>query len=99
MIANTNKFHLCPPTAKGKIMIEALYGVEFWSNQSSMGYGVAVLETGRIFGGDTSFTYLGSYEIQNGVLSATVRCNNDRMVLPSVFPWYRSLHPSHIRWN
>jgi len=65
-------------------MIEAMYGVEFVSQEMS-GYGVAVLETGRILGGDTSFVYIGSYEVTNGIVSAQVKCTNDRDVLPSVF--------------
>jgi hypothetical protein len=66
-------------------MIEAMYGVEFVSNQMSSGYGVAVLETGRILGGDTSFVYIGSYEVKNGIAYANVKCTNDRDVLESVF--------------
>jgi hypothetical protein len=65
-------------------MIEAMYGVEFTSNLNNMGYGVVIFETGRIFGGDTSFVYIGRYEIQNGTIKATVKVNNDRMVMPSV---------------
>ncbi len=38
-------------------MLEALYGVEFTSNMNYGGYGVVVLETGRILGGDSSFVY------------------------------------------
>ena len=66
-------------------MIEALYGIEFFSNQFSEGYGVVVLETGRIFGGDSSFVYVGSYTINNGKITASVRCTNDRKTLQTVF--------------
>lgn len=66
-------------------MIEALYGVEFVSNMSSGGYGVAVLETGRILGGDSSFVFVGDYEVKNGVLHANVKCTNDRETLQSIF--------------
>lgn len=65
-------------------MIEAMYGVEFVSNEMA-GYGVAVLETGRIFGGDSSFVYVGSYEVTNGIVTVQVKCTNDRDLLPSVF--------------
>jgi len=36
-------------------MIEALYGIEFVSNVDDSGYGVAVLETDRMLGGDSFF--------------------------------------------
>jgi hypothetical protein len=49
------------------------------------GYGVAILETGRVLGGDTSFVYVGNYEVKNGVVYAKVKCTNDRGVLDSVF--------------
>jgi len=55
-------------------MIEALYGVEFVSNMDNGGYGVAVLETGRIFGGDSSFVFVGKYEVKNRILHANVKC-------------------------
>jgi len=66
-------------------MIEAMYGVEFISNQMVAGYGVAILETERIFGGDTSFVYIGSYEVKNGTVYAQIKVTNDRGVLESVF--------------
>lgn len=58
-------------------MIEALYGLEFVSNMQDGGYGVAILETGRIFGGDSSFVYIGDYEVKNGTVYASVKCTND----------------------
>lgn len=66
-------------------MIEALYGLEFVSNMNIGGYGVAVLETGRILGGDSSFVYVGDYEVRNGTAYANVKCTNDRGLLPSIF--------------
>ncbi len=66
-------------------MIEALYGVEFVSNMNSAGYGVVVFETGRILGGDSSFVFIGNYEVKSNVLHAKVKCTNDRGVLPSIF--------------
>jgi hypothetical protein len=64
-------------------MIEALYALEFESNLNDGGYGVVVLETGRVFGGDSSFVYVGSYEVNNGVVTAKVKCTNDRKILVS----------------
>lgn len=66
-------------------MIEALYGVEFASNMNDGGYGVAVLETGRILGGDSSFVFIGDYEVKNGIIHANVKCTNDRKILQSIF--------------
>jgi hypothetical protein len=66
-------------------MLEALYGVEFQSNQNDGGYGCVVLETGRILGGDSSFVFVGSYEQKNGVIEAEIKCTNDRKLLQSIF--------------
>ncbi|PTR06588.1 type III secretion system (T3SS) negative regulator GrlR [Nitrosospira sp. Nsp5] len=66
-------------------MLEAMYGVEFSSDMGDMGYGVVILETGRIFGGDSSYIYVGGYAYENGLLKATVRVENDRKVLTSIF--------------
>lgn len=66
-------------------MLEAMYGLEFVSNADDGGYGVVVLETGRVFGGDSSFVYIGSYKVENGILKAEVKCTNDRKLLQSIF--------------
>lgn len=66
-------------------MLEAMYGIEFVSNMNDGGYGVIVLETGRLFGGDSSFVYVGNYEVDNGRVRTTVKCTNDRKLLQSVF--------------
>jgi len=66
-------------------MIEALWGIEFISNMNDGGYGVVVLETDRILGGDSSFVFVGSYEVKSGIVYADVKCTNDRETLQSVF--------------
>jgi len=66
-------------------MTEAMYGIEFSSNEGNSGYGVLVLETDRVFGGDSSFVYIGSYHVDNGILSAEVKCTNDRKESDSIF--------------
>ena len=66
-------------------MLEAMYGIEFISNINIAGHGVVILETGRILGGDSSFVYVGSYEVKNENIHATVKCTNDRESLQSVF--------------
>jgi len=66
-------------------MLEAMWSVEFISNLNDSGYGVAIFETGRILGGDSSFTFIGSYEVVNGNVQAKVKCSNYREALPSIF--------------
>jgi T3SS negative regulator,GrlR len=70
---------------KEYLMLEAMYGIEFASNMNDAGCGVIVLETGRIFGGDSSFVYIGNYVFKNDLLKADVKCTNDRNLLRSVF--------------
>ncbi|NJL22851.1 MAG: hypothetical protein HC895_21770 [Leptolyngbyaceae cyanobacterium SM1_3_5] len=65
--------------------MEAMYGLEFVSNTSDGGYGVVVMETGRVFGGDSSFVYIGSYKVENDIVKAEVKCTNDRGFLQSIF--------------
>lgn len=66
-------------------MIEAMYGIEFASNQNDGGFGIVILETGRILGGDSSFVFVGDYEVVNGSVQARIKCTNDRKILQSVF--------------
>jgi hypothetical protein len=66
-------------------MLEAMYGVEFASNSNDGGYGVVVFETGRVLGGDSSFVFVGSYELEGGLVKANIKCTNDRDILPSIF--------------
>ena len=66
-------------------MVEALWGVEFVSSGGNFGYGVAVLETGRILGGDSSFVFVGTYIVESGIIKANIKCTNDRKILESIF--------------
>lgn len=50
-------------------MLEALWTVEFLSNLGATGAGVVVFETGRVFGGDTQYYYLGDYKIEGETVS------------------------------
>jgi hypothetical protein len=52
--------------------IEALWSVEFISNSGVFGAGVAVFESGRIYGGDATYYYTGKYRIVNSQVDATV---------------------------
>jgi hypothetical protein len=46
-------------------MIEALWSVTFSTPQGVAGSGVVVFETGRIFGGDSFYYYVGDYTASN----------------------------------
>jgi hypothetical protein len=52
--------------------VEALWSVEFFSNQEIFGSGVAVLETQRVLGGDSQYTYVGEYDVQNNSFNARI---------------------------
>lgn len=52
--------------------IEGLWTTDFFSNYGA-GAGVIVFETERIFGGDSSMYYIGSYEVKNGKLTGEAR--------------------------
>jgi hypothetical protein len=53
-------------------MIEALWSVAFSSQQGAFGSGVVVFETGRIFGGDSLYYYLGDYTVTNSTVRGSV---------------------------
>lgn len=57
--------------------IEALYVVQFGdiatAGRTFQNGGVAVLETNRIFGGDSGYYYVGSYTVKDSQIEATVR--------------------------
>jgi hypothetical protein len=53
-------------------MLEALWSVEFQSSFGMHGNGVAVFETGRVFGGDSSMIYVGSFRVENGVIHSEI---------------------------
>jgi T3SS negative regulator,GrlR len=53
-------------------MIEALWAVNFSTPMGSFGAGVVVLETGRVFGGDSLYYYLGDYTVDGKTVRGTV---------------------------
>jgi hypothetical protein len=56
-------------------MVDGLWVVQFHGPQG-VGGGVAVFTKGQILGGDSGFTYAGSYEIKDEVLKAKVAVKN-----------------------
>lgn len=53
-------------------MLEALWSVEFQSSFGMHGNGVAVFETGRVLGGDSTMIYVGSFRVENGAIDADI---------------------------
>lgn len=51
-------------------MLEALWSVKFESSFGMQGNGVAVFETGRVFGGDSTMIYIGKFNVENGLINA-----------------------------
>ena len=64
-------------------MRSGLYKVHF-QTQIGSGAGVAVLDDGRLLGGDSSMSYIGSYTEKDGTLTAHVRVDVHTEGLPSV---------------
>ena len=58
--------------------IEALWAVHFGDAYApgQLNGGVAILETSRIFGGDSCFYYVGEYEVSGDEVTAQVRINH-----------------------
>jgi hypothetical protein len=56
-------------------MVEGFWIVQF-AGMEGKGGGVAVLTKGKVFGGDSAFTYLGAYEETEGNLKANVLVQN-----------------------
>lgn len=54
-------------------MLEALWSVEFVSNSQGVGAGVAVIENGKVLGGDAQYIYVGECKVENGTAHATVK--------------------------
>ena len=54
-------------------MVEALWTANFISGELNEGGRVVILETEKIYGGDSQFYYLGSYKINDGKISAKIK--------------------------
>jgi T3SS negative regulator,GrlR len=64
-------------------MVEGFYIVQY-EGMAGNGGGVAVFVKGRIFGGDTGYTYVGDYKVSDTVVSAHVSVKNFLAGVPSV---------------
>ncbi len=73
-------------------MLEALWTVEFVSSQGVVGAGVVVFETGRIYGGDAQYYYVGKGEAdRQGNVNGYVDVFHYSGQPSSVFGWATAL--------
>ncbi|MBL6752494.1 MAG: hypothetical protein ISP90_18395 [Nevskia sp.] len=74
-------------------MIEALWSVEFRSNAPAVnnaGSGIVVLETGRAFGGDSTYFYVGDYHLAGRAFTAGLTVTHYAGQLNAIFGPLRS---------
>jgi hypothetical protein len=64
-------------------MVEGLWIVQYVGLQGHGG-GVAVFVNGKVLGGDTGYTYVGAYTVQDNMLAARVRVSNFLPDVPNV---------------
>jgi T3SS negative regulator,GrlR len=68
------------------LKIDGFWTVNFDSNRGSIGSGVAVIDKGRIFGGDSIFMYTGNVKIENSVIHADIYVSrHNNLPIPSIF--------------
>jgi len=72
-------------------MIEALWSVEFVAANGNSGGGVVIFESGRIFGGDSSYYYVGSYQVNGSDISGKVRVNHYYGEVNNIFGDYKEV--------
>ena len=75
------------PLARDRIseQLEALWSVRFSSNMGIHGGGVVVIENGKILGGETGYTYIGSMRAERERVIARVRVSKYMAEAPSIF--------------
>ncbi|WP_427183545.1 hypothetical protein ACL598_16900 [Bordetella bronchialis] len=66
-------------------MLEAMWTLRYERPGVDRGAGVMVLESGRLFGGDSGFSYLGEYRVENGQLIAKVHVSRHSSLVPNIF--------------
>jgi hypothetical protein len=79
--------------------IEALWTVTFTSNLGVGGAGVVIFETGRLFGGDPDYIYLGEYKVTPDGKKNQRRAGHFQLLGPSNFDFRAgaTLQTSHRR--
>ena len=53
--------------------MEGLWTAEFGSGTGMFGSGVAVFREGKIFGGDSTYYYIGEYSLRGNTFEATLK--------------------------
>lgn len=53
--------------------LEALWAVAFQADAGPYGAGVVVFESNRIFGGDSCYYYVGTYELNTTIINAKIK--------------------------
>jgi hypothetical protein len=64
-------------------MLEGLWIVQYVGLQGSGG-GAVVFVNGKVLGGDTGYTYIGTYNVEGDVITARVKVNNFLPEIPNV---------------
>jgi hypothetical protein len=64
-------------------MVEGFWIVQF-AGMEGKGGGVVVLTNGKVFGGDSAFTYVGNYRETGVKVTATIRVHNFEPAIGSV---------------
>lgn len=65
-------------------MKDAFWTVNFSSGTQSFGSGVLFTNSGKVYGGDTSFIYSGVYTNENGSINASINVKRVNGILNSV---------------
>lgn len=66
-------------------MIEALWTMKFGRYGVQEGAGIMVLDAGRIFGGDSGFSFVGTYTVQDEKLTAKVHVKRHSQFSVNIF--------------
>lgn len=66
-------------------MINGLWSVQFSSSSGSFGGGIVVFQNGKVYGGDLGYYYIGSYKIEDDLISGEVAVANYSGAPHSVF--------------
>jgi hypothetical protein len=81
--ANSGLGHVGPTEVPD--MLEAVWSVEFVSHNYRVAGGVVMFENGRIFGADSNFYYLGTYETRDGKVTARLKFHNFTGITSLIF--------------
>lgn len=75
-------------------MVEALWTAEFVSSTGRAGIGVAVFDNGRLYGGDTSYFFIGSYTLSGDSITVDVHVTHYAGLPSNIFGPLEEAHLS-----